>query len=112
MLAWSPQCMKLGALRRNDGSNPFVAAEDTLIKRTFWYVVSIAILHALGVALLLPLARANPALLGMGFLAYTLGLRHAFDADHIAAIDNTVRKLVRQDRSSQGVGFYFSLGHS
>jgi len=89
-----------------------VAAEDAVIKGTFWYVVSIAILHALGVALLLPLARANPALLGMGFLAYTLGLRHAFDADHIAAIDNTVRKLAQQHRNPLGVGFFFSLGHS
>src|SRR5712692_9790502 len=69
-------------------------------------------LHVLGMLALLPAARLHPALLGMGFLAYTLGLRHAFDADHIAAIDNTVRKLVRQDRSPLGVGFYFSLGHS
>ena len=69
-------------------------------------------LHALGCLALLPAARAHPALLGMGFLAYTLGLRHAFDADHIAAIDNTIRKLVRMDRSPAGVGFYFSAGHS
>lgn len=48
----------------------------------------------------------------MGFVAYTLGLRHAFDADHIAAIDNTVRKLIQQDKNPSGVGFYFSLGHS
>jgi high-affinity nickel-transport protein len=76
------------------------------------YGVAIAGLHALGLLALLPTARAHPALLGMGFLAYTLGLRHAFDADHIAAIDNSIRKLIRQDRSPQGVGFYFSLGHS
>ena len=43
----------------------------------------------------------------MGILAYTLGLRHAFDADHIAAIDNTVRKLLQQRRDPVGVGFYF-----
>ena len=48
----------------------------------------------------------------MGILAYTLGLRHAFDADHIAAIDNTVRKLLQQRRDPVGVGFYFSIGHS
>ena len=41
-----------------------------------------------------------------------MGLRHAFDADHIAAIDNTVRKLVQQNQDSLGAGFYFSLGHS
>ena len=69
-------------------------------------------LHVLGTLALLPAARAHPALLGMGFLAYTLGLRHAFDADHIAAIDNSIRKLVRIDRSPAGVGFFFSAGHS
>jgi high-affinity nickel-transport protein len=69
-------------------------------------------LHAGGAALLFAAARAHPALLGMGFLAYTLGLRHAFDADHIAAIDNVVRKLARTPHAARGVGFYFSLGHS
>ena len=69
-------------------------------------------LHVLGGLALLPAARAHSALLGMGFLAYTLGLRHAFDADHIAAIDNTIRKLVRLDRAPAGVGFFFSAGHS
>jgi high-affinity nickel-transport protein len=48
----------------------------------------------------------------MGFLAYTLGLRHAFDVDHIVAIDNTVRKLVQQKQNPVGVGFFFALGHS
>ncbi len=76
------------------------------------YGAAILGLHVLGLAALLTTARTHPVLLGMGFLAYTLGLRHAFDADHIAAIDNTVRKLVRQDQSPLGVGFYFSLGHS
>ncbi|HET7265800.1 MAG TPA: HoxN/HupN/NixA family nickel/cobalt transporter [bacterium] len=69
-------------------------------------------IHILGLTALLLAARAHPALVGMGFLAYTLGLRHAFDADHIAAIDNTVRKLIRQGEPPQGVGFYFSVGHS
>ena len=50
--------------------------------------------------------------IGIGLTAYTLGLRHAFDADHIAAIDNTTRKLMRDGRPAQGVGFFFSLGHS
>jgi high-affinity nickel-transport protein len=49
---------------------------------------------------------------GTGVLAYTLGMRHAFDADHIAAIDNTTRKLVHEGRRPVGVGFFFSLGHS
>src|ERR1700729_3491854 len=49
---------------------------------------------------------------GTGALAYTLGMRHAFDADHIAAIDNTTRKLVGEGKRPLGVGFFFSLGHS
>jgi high-affinity nickel-transport protein len=49
---------------------------------------------------------------GTGVLAYTLGMRHAFDADHIAAIDNTTRKLVGEGKRPLGVGFSFSLGHS
>ncbi|MDH6247797.1 HoxN/HupN/NixA family nickel/cobalt transporter [Mycobacterium sp. OTB74] len=50
--------------------------------------------------------------LGVGLTAYTLGLRHAFDADHISAIDNTTRKLMADGQRPVSVGFYFSLGHS
>ncbi len=50
--------------------------------------------------------------LGTGVLAFTLGMRHAFDADHIAAIDNTTRKLVHEGQRPLGVGYFFSLGHS
>jgi high-affinity nickel-transport protein len=49
---------------------------------------------------------------GTGVLAYTLGMRHAFDADHIAAIDNTTRKLMAEKKRPLSVGFFFSLGHS
>jgi len=49
---------------------------------------------------------------GTGILAYTLGMRHAFDADHIAAIDNTTRKLVNDGKRPLSIGFFFSLGHS
>jgi nickel/cobalt transporter (NiCoT) family protein len=49
---------------------------------------------------------------GTGVLAYTLGMRHAFDADHIAAIDNTTRKLINDGKRPLSVGFFFSLGHS
>ncbi|MEV0297486.1 hypothetical protein [Nocardia sp. NPDC050710] len=49
---------------------------------------------------------------GLGVTAYTLGMRHAFDADHIAAIDNTTRKLVADGRKPLSVGFWFALGHS
>jgi len=54
----------------------------------------------------------RPALLGLALLAWVFGLRHAVDADHIAAIDNTVRKLIEAGQRPIGVGFYFSLGHS
>ena len=54
----------------------------------------------------------RPALLGTAFLAYIFGLRHAFDADHIAAIDNVVRKLMQEGKAPYSVGFFFSLGHS
>jgi len=50
--------------------------------------------------------------LGTGILALTLGMRHAFDADHIAAIDNTTRKLMNEGKRPLSVGFFFSLGHS
>jgi high-affinity nickel-transport protein len=49
---------------------------------------------------------------GVGLTAYTLGLRHGLDADHIAAIDNTTRKLMTDGQRPLGVGFFFSLGHS
>jgi nickel/cobalt transporter (NiCoT) family protein len=50
--------------------------------------------------------------IGIGVTAYTLGLRHAFDADHISAIDNTTRKLMAEGKRPLSVGFWFSLGHS
>src|SRR3954469_5826852 len=49
---------------------------------------------------------------GLGVTAYLLGVRHAFDADHIAAIDNTTRRLGGAGRPALSVGFWFSLGHS
>lgn len=58
------------------------------------------------------LARGYPFLLSLGILAYVFGLRHAADADHIAAIDNTTRKLMQDGQRPLGVGFFFSLGHS
>jgi nickel/cobalt transporter (NiCoT) family protein len=56
--------------------------------------------------------RHYPVLLGSAFLAYGLGLRHAVDADHIAAIDNVTRKLMQEGKRPVAVGFMFSLGHS
>ena len=56
--------------------------------------------------------REYPILLGTALLAYTYGLRHAVDADHIAAIDNVVRKLMHMQKRPVSVGLFFSLGHS
>src|SRR5215831_17854479 len=56
--------------------------------------------------------RHYPLLIGTALLAYGLGLRHAIDADHIAAIDNVTRKLMQEGKRPVGVGFFFSLGHS
>ena len=56
--------------------------------------------------------RHHPVLLGAAFLAYSFGLRHAVDADHIAAIDNVTRKLMGEAKRPVAVGFFFSLGHS
>lgn len=72
----------------------------------------VAFLHLLGVGVFLHYSAQFPALVGLGLAAYMFGLRHAFDADHIAAVDDTVRYLMQKGRNPLGVGFYFSLGHS
>jgi len=80
---------------------------------------AIAALLAAGTALLLAAAPHHYRIshtavfgIGTGILALTLGMRHAFDADHLAAIDNTTRKLLHEDRRPLSVGFFFALGHS
>lgn len=77
-------------------------------------------LHLVGFFLLLvvvapqgySLGASGAFTVGVGVTAYTLGMRHAFDADHIAAIDNTTRKLMAEGKRPLSVGFFFSLGHS
>jgi nickel/cobalt transporter (NiCoT) family protein len=77
-------------------------------------------LHALGFFLLIAviaphrysIGASGAFAVGTGITAYTLGLRHAFDADHISAIDNTTRKLMAEGKRPMSVGFFFSLGHS
>jgi high-affinity nickel-transport protein len=90
-------------------------------RRTLAALVSAVVgLHVLGVAVLLEfvapgegdVGQAGALTIGLGITAYTLGLRHAFDADHIAAIDNTTRKLMAEGKRPLSVGFWFSLGHS
>ena len=79
----------------------------------------VALLHLVGWGLLIGVVapegyEVGGRLLGvgLGLTAYTLGMRHAFDADHIAAIDNTTRKLMTDGQRPMSVGFWFSLGHS
>lgn len=80
--------------------------------------VFIALLHAAGWGTLAAVTASVNGVpagafgVGLGVAAYTLGLRHAFDADHIAAIDNITRKLCNDGRRRMSVGFWFSLGHS
>jgi len=88
-------------------------------RRLFGMFGIIAFLHVLGFTLLILAAhhhsagmKASAIGVGTGILAYTLGMRHAFDADHIAAIDNTTRKFMAEGKRPMSVGFFFSLGHS
>ncbi len=82
-------------------------------------VAAVAVLHLIGWGVLILLVAPGGYTVqgaafgvGLGATAYTLGMRHAFDADHIAAIDNTTRKLVAEKKKPVSVGFWFSLGHS
>lgn len=91
--------------------------EDTV--RTAGLLAVIAALHvvAFGVLILLVVPQhyevgSTTFGIGLGITAYTLGMRHAFDADHIAAIDNTTRKLMADGKRPVSVGFWFALGHS
>jgi high-affinity nickel-transport protein len=73
---------------------------------------AIAALHVCGWGLFLYYSARHPSLVGLGFVAYMFGLRHAFDADHIAAVDDTVRFMLQKGKRPLGIGFFFSLGHS
>jgi nickel/cobalt transporter (NiCoT) family protein len=72
----------------------------------------IGLLHVLGWGGYLYYSARYPQLVGLGFVAYMFGLRHAFDADHIAAVDDTVRFMLQKDKKPLAIGFFFSLGHS
>jgi high-affinity nickel-transport protein len=89
-------------------------------KRALWRCLAfVALLHLVGWGLLIGVVAPQEFAVGdkflgvgLGLTAYTLGMRHAFDADHIAAIDNTTRKLITDGQRPMSVGFWFSLGHS
>ena len=92
--------------------NIFSSGTQPSVKRgVLLFATLVAVNVVLWVALL-ALSWETPLLLGLFALAWGLGLRHAMDADHIAAIDNATRRLLYRGRPSVGVGFFFSLGHS
>jgi len=99
------------------GQRPPVTREQ---KQALWRCLAfVGFLHVVGWGLLVLVVAPHQfevggKLLGvgLGLTAYTLGMRHAFDADHIAAIDNTTRKLISDGQRPMSVGFWFSLGHS
>ena len=99
------------------GKRPTLSGDE---RRSLWGMGAfILLLHLIGWGVLVGFVAPNGYLVGsqlvgvgLGVTAYTLGLRHAFDADHIAAIDNTTRKLMGEGRRPLSVGFWFSLGHS
>ena len=99
----------------------FWASLDQGQRRTLLLMcAAVAALHAIGFGILLlvvaphhyELGSGGAFTVGIGITAYTLGMRHAFDADHISAIDNTTRKLMAEGKKPLSVGFWFSLGHS
>lgn len=74
-------------------------------------LLAVAALHVVGWGIFFSLGFESITL-ATALLAYALGMRHAFDADHLVAIDATTRKLIHEHKESHGVGFFFSLGHS
>ena len=88
------------------------AKDDALRRRILAVYLFLAGLNLAAWALALALFHSYPTTLSLCFLAYGFGLRHAVDADHIAAIDNVTRKLMQQNKRPVGVGLFFSLGHS
>ena len=106
---------------KRPGLRAFWASLDGGQRRTLvMMVIVIAALHVIGFVTLFAFVVPNKYSLGgsgiytigIGVTAYTLGMRHAFDADHISAIDNTTRKLMNEGKRPLSVGFWFSLGHS
>jgi high-affinity nickel-transport protein len=91
---------------------PFDDRDGNLTARIVAIYAVLLAANALGWGWALVAFHGHPVLLGTCFLAYSLGLRHAVDADHIAAIDNVTRKLVQEGKRPLTVGLFFSLGHS
>jgi high-affinity nickel-transport protein len=106
---YRPLGLTASRARSTPGQQGFSRAEW---QRLAGFYGVIAALHVLGCGLFVYYSAQFPALIGLGLAAYMFGLRHAFDADHIAAVDDTVRYLLQRGQKPLGVGFFFSLGHS
>jgi high-affinity nickel-transport protein len=114
----------MAAATPQDGASRWQSIKGSLTpaewRRVAWLALVILGLHVIGFGLLfglvlpahLSLGASGAFGVGIGITAYTLGMRHAFDADHIGAIDNTTRKLMTDGQRPLSVGFFFSLGHS
>ncbi|ECC3555192.1 HoxN/HupN/NixA family nickel/cobalt transporter [Salmonella enterica subsp. salamae] len=81
-------------------------------RRAVYLLLGLLVVNVVVWLLALAVFKDNTALMGTALLAYSFGLRHAVDADHIAAIDNVTRKLMQQGKTPVAVGTFFSLGHS
>jgi nickel/cobalt transporter (NiCoT) family protein len=113
--------MQATRVRRTRGPRALWASLDPATRLTLAMMIAVVVgLHVIGfLTLILLVAPHHHGLgstgtftIGIGVTAYTLGLRHAFDADHISAIDNTTRKLMSEGKRPLSAGMWFSLGHS
>ncbi len=88
------------------------SAGETRAKVITIYTFLMSVNIGLWILTFITFGRTHPLLMGTAILAYTFGLRHAVDADHISAIDNVTRKLMQDGKRPVATGFFFSLGHS
>ena len=92
--------------------SPATAEPTSTTRRAIYLLIGLVAANVLAWAWAFIEFGSNPVLMGTALLAYSFGLRHAVDADHIAAIDNVTRKLMQQGKKPIAVGTWFSLGHS
>lgn len=118
-------CISLARVTTPTSAEPALRSGGFRLGRREWLTIAamggfIALLNIVGWGLLIgvvaparyDLGAAGVFGIGLGVTAFTLGMRHAFDADHIAAIDNTTRKLMAEGQTPVSVGFWFALGHA
>jgi high-affinity nickel-transport protein len=117
--AGRPAGISLGDFKRRQGKAPspgalpsFLDATPGLKRKVFLMVAGLVLTNVGLVAATVAVSTRYPALISPAILAYTFGLRHAVDADHLAAIDNMTRQLMADGQRPVTVGLYFSLGHS